>query len=86
MAPALRCGNEARTAEQQKGKFKMTTTVVVNANHGWPVTVMQVDPKTSETIGMPQTVSPGEQREFCVHSGADLHVHEVQPEENNSGE
>lgn len=59
----------------------MTTVITVKANHGWPVSVMQVDPKTSETIGMPQTVEAGQTRDFVVHSGADLHVHEVQPEE-----
>lgn len=59
----------------------MTTTVTVKANHGWAVAVMQVDPKTAEAIGLPQTVEPGTERTFCVHSGADLHVHEVQPDE-----
>ena len=60
----------------------MTTTVIVKANHGWPVSVMQVDPKTSETIGLPVTVEAGKTQEFVVHSSADLHVHEIQPEEN----
>lgn len=59
----------------------MTTEVVVKANHGWPVTVMQVDPKTAEAIGLPQTVEAGSERTFHIHSGADLHVHEVQPDE-----
>ncbi|SFD76387.1 hypothetical protein SAMN05428997_15311 [Bosea sp. CRIB-10] len=57
----------------------MTTTVIVKANHGWPVTVMQVDPASCRTIGEPVTVEPSTERTFYVHSGADLHVHEVQP-------
>jgi hypothetical protein len=40
----------------------MTTTVVVKANHGWPVTVMQVDPKNAQAIGLPQTVEAGTER------------------------
>ena len=64
----------------------MTTTVIVKANHGWPVSVMQVDPKTVATIGMPVTVEPNTEQTFCVHSGADLHIHEIQPAASPSNE
>lgn len=58
----------------------MTTTVIVKANHGWPVDV------TPLAIGgayvAPKTrVAAGETREFSVHSGQDLLIHEVQPSE-----
>ena len=59
----------------------MTTTVIVRANHGWPVEVTQINPATMEPIAPKQRVEPNTERSFCVHSTADLHVHEVQPHE-----
>lgn len=60
----------------------MTTTIKVQANHGWPVTVKAIDPKTGEPIEHAGgTVAAGETRDFYVHSGMDLLVHEVQPDE-----
>lgn len=59
----------------------MTTVVTVKANHGWPVEVNQTDPKTGDIIGGPQYVKAGEERDFVVHSHADLKVHEIQPNE-----
>lgn len=58
----------------------MTTTVTVHANHGWPVDVIQL-PVGQSLPGWAQRVAPGETREFSVHSGADLRIHEVQPGE-----
>lgn len=58
----------------------MTTTVVVKANHGWPVDVTAKYPKSGETVWT-QRVEPNTERVFCVHSSADLHIHEVQPDE-----
>lgn len=58
----------------------MTTTIVVKANHGWPVDVTAVDPKTGE-LGLIQRVEKNTEREFHVHSGQDFMIHEVQPEE-----
>ncbi|MBB3772038.1 hypothetical protein FHS55_002647 [Angulomicrobium tetraedrale] len=56
----------------------MTTSVVVKANHGWPVDVTRKDPKTGEALAGPERVEPNTERTFYVHSGMDLHVHEVQ--------
>lgn len=58
----------------------MTTTVIVKANHGWPVDV------TPQPIGgNPQApterVAAGTERTFYVHGGQDLLIHEVQPSE-----
>ncbi|WP_296585716.1 DUF2829 domain-containing protein [Xanthobacter sp.] len=60
----------------------MTTSVVVKANHGWPVKVTKLDPK----IGAPlefliEMVEPNTERTVYCHSGQDLLVHEVQPDE-----
>ncbi len=61
----------------------MTTTVVVKANHGWPVKVSGVDPVTKEPTmgGYGGIVPAGETRDFICHSSMDLHIHEVQPSE-----
>lgn len=61
----------------------MTTTVTVKANHGWPVKVTGVDPKTREpTMGnYGGTVPAGETQDFICHSHMDLIIHEIQPDE-----
>lgn len=64
----------------------MTTRVTIYAGHGWPVKVQQKDPKTGEDIGQIIIVEPGTTMEYCVHSGADLLVHEIQPDEIDKAE
>lgn len=59
----------------------MTTTVKVQANHGWPVDVTGVDPKTGEPVNYGGRVPAGETRDFICHSSMDLRIHEVQPDE-----
>lgn len=60
----------------------MTTTVIVKANHGWPVRVTPVDPNTTMELPTQEVIVPrNEERTFHVHSGQDLHIHEIQPEE-----
>lgn len=63
----------------------MTTTVVVKANHGWPVDVTATDPKSGEK-SWTQRVEPNTEQTFHAHSGADLLIHEVQPSEVKTGE
>ena len=58
----------------------MTTKVTVHALDGWPVDVTPVAINGS-LVGAKQRVPKGETREFYVHSGQDLLVHEVQPSE-----
>lgn len=58
----------------------MTTTVTVHANHGWPVDVTPV-PIGGSAVGPKHRVAAGETQQFCVHSGQDLLIHEVQPAE-----
>lgn len=58
----------------------MTTTVVVKANHGWPVDVTSKDPKTGD-VAWTQRVDAGAELQFSAHSGGDLLIHEVQPDE-----
>jgi len=58
----------------------MTTAVKVSANHGWPVDVTPVDPKTGE-MGVTTRLLPRAEQTFHAHSGQDLMIHEVQPEE-----
>lgn len=55
----------------------MTTRVTIYAGHGWPVDVTPVGPGA----GPKRRVDPGVTAEFCVHSGQDLLIHEVQPAE-----
>ena len=60
----------------------MTTTVIVKANHGWPVDVEGFHPKTGEKIAhYGGRVGANEERTFHVHSTMDLRIHEVQPDE-----
>lgn len=71
----------------------MTTSVVVKANHGWPVQITKLDPKTGERTGYldpvtgekcsyPVEIVPaGTERTVYVHSGQDILVHEIQPDE-----
>lgn len=65
----------------------MTTNVVVKANHGWPVKVSKLDPKTGAPLEHypADVVAPNTERTICCHSGMDLLVHEVQPDETPSG-
>lgn len=57
----------------------MTTEVIVKANHGWPVQISPLTP--NGTMAGPQvTVEPGSEWRGSVHSGQDLHIHEVQPQ------
>lgn len=58
----------------------MTTTVTVKALHGWPVKVTSVDSVTGVRQSAP-TVAAGQERDFYVHSNADLIIHEIQPDE-----
>lgn len=62
-------------------EIRMTTTVVIKANHGWPVRVQQKDPKTGEDINQEIIVEPNTEMTYVVHSGADLLIHEIQPDE-----
>lgn len=59
----------------------MTTKVTVHANHGWPVDVTVIHTDGSPVLGGPLRVPAGITRDFFVHSGADLRIHEVQPSE-----
>ena len=58
----------------------MTAEVIVKANQGWPV---DVTPLAINAAYVPprSRVPAGETREFSVHSGQDLLIHEVQPSE-----
>ena len=58
----------------------MTTKVIVHANHGWPVDVIPVSIGGS-AVASKTRVPDGSTYEFCVHSGQDLLIHEVQPSE-----
>lgn len=57
----------------------MTTEIIVKANHGWPVDVTPVS--RGHLTARTSRVPAGESRSFFVHSGQDLLVHEVQPDE-----
>lgn len=60
----------------------MTTKVTVSENRGWPVEVVPVSPKDiEEIVGQVLRVPAGETRDFYVHSGQDLLIHEIQPHE-----
>ncbi len=58
----------------------MTTKVTVHANHGWPVYVTPIL-RDGSGIGTPSRVAAGDTREFHVHSGQDLLIRELQPDE-----
>lgn len=64
----------------------MTTTVKVEANHGWPVKVSGKNPTTGEDVAYGATVPAGETQTFHVHSGMDLLIHEIQPDEGKSSD
>lgn len=60
----------------------MTTTVVVKANHGWPVRVTKLNPKDGQEMpGQSVTVEKGTEQSISVHSTCDLLIHEIQPDE-----
>lgn len=61
----------------------MTTTVVVKANHGWPVRVTPINPKTGDVDhqGRVEIVEKDSEQTFHVHSTRDLMIHEIQPDE-----
>lgn len=60
----------------------MTTKVTVEANHGWPVQIDGIDPKTGEKVPWNHPRVPaGETMTVYVHSSMDLRIHEVQPDE-----
>lgn len=58
----------------------MTTTVIVKANHGWPVDVTRKDPETGSVVSV-ERVDPDTEQTFYVHNAQDLLIHEVQPDE-----
>ncbi len=57
----------------------MTTTVLVQANHGWPVLVTPLT-ANGDAVAAVTVVEPDHQQTFFVHSGQDLLIHEVQPD------
>jgi len=59
----------------------MTTKITVAANHGWPVDVTVIHTDGSPTVGGASRVPAGETWDFFVYDGADLLIHEVQPDE-----
>lgn len=56
----------------------MTTTVIVKANHGWPVRVTPLSSNGCEVDG-PRTVEPATEQSFVFFDGRDLLIREVQP-------
>ncbi len=65
----------------------MTTTVIVQANHGWPVDVTPIDPKTGAPFDafLPSPVPPNSEATFHLTGSMDLLLHEVQPGETPKG-
>jgi hypothetical protein len=63
----------------------MTTKVTVEANHGWPVDVFAHDKPADADGGTQGTllarVPANSKQDFYVHSGRDIFIHEVQPDE-----
>ncbi|MFG1371475.1 DUF2829 domain-containing protein [Xanthobacter oligotrophicus] len=61
----------------------MTTNVTVKANHGWPVKVTKLDPKTGAALDYApaEVVEANTERTVYCHSSMDLLIHEVQPDE-----
>lgn len=61
----------------------MTTNIVVKANHGWPVKVTKLDPKTGAELehSPAEVVAANTERTVYCHSGMDLLIHEIQPDE-----
>ena len=64
----------------------MTTRVTVEANHGWPVKVQFINPKTGGAVGPERIVPPAAKEEFYIHSTMDLAIHEVQPGEGSEAD
>ena len=64
----------------------MTTRIIVEANHGWPVRVESIDPKTGEKSYPDRVVPANEKQDFYIHSSLDLRIHEVQPDEAAAGD
>lgn len=59
----------------------MTTSVIIQANHGWPVRVRNLHPITRQSA-YPDTIVPaGEERTVYIHSDLDIEIHEIQPGE-----
>lgn len=61
----------------------MSTTVIVKANHGWPVSVQPLSVDGS-AVGPRQRGDAGAEGSFVVHSGQDLLIHEIQPAESKN--
>lgn len=65
----------------------MTTTVTIAANHGWPVDVEFIPVRANAPDGAypveprKQRIPAGETLVTCVHSGQDIRVTEIQPDE-----
>ncbi|MDB5522803.1 MAG: hypothetical protein JWM58_566 [Rhizobium sp.] len=59
----------------------MTTKVSVEANHGWPVKVTGVKVGTLEPVNYGGIVPKDQKQDFYVHSGMDIIVHEIPPDE-----
>lgn len=63
----------------------MTTQVIVKANHGWPVAIQPLSVDGS-FVGPRQQLEAGAEGTYCVHSGQDLLIHEIQPAECKAAE
>lgn len=60
----------------------MTTSIVVKANHGWPVKVTKLDPKSGAPLEfLTEMVEANTERTVYCHNSQDLLIHEVQPDE-----
>lgn len=59
----------------------MTTTVIVRANHGWPVKVTTQSYTTTAVLTREHIVDPDTEQTFYVYDGLDILIHEVQPNE-----
>lgn len=63
----------------------MTTKIIVEANHGWPVDVFAhdkpADPDGGTTGVLLARVPANGRQDFYVHATRDLFIHEVQPSE-----
>jgi hypothetical protein len=55
----------------------MTTKVTIEAHACWPVDVSFIGQTSAQSV---ERVLPHEKRDFYVHSGQDILVHEVQPD------
>lgn len=62
----------------------MTTSVIIRANHGWPVRATQQHLNSADgsiVSETPVVIPAGEERTLYVHSTMDLLIHEIQPSE-----